>query len=119
MVTWHHEHVTNNAVTFSSTIRKCPRGWVPYSAFKTLANTSQAVTVTYLQLHFLEIKHADLGDFADDVESVVLLVGDRIPQQTEDYEDMTKMRHKVGGNVTTLETAVTKNGGVKERTPHT
>jgi hypothetical protein len=41
------------------------------------------MAITYLQLHFLEIQHSDLWDFADDIEPVVLLVRDRIPQQTE------------------------------------
>ena len=40
------------------------------------------MAITYLQLHFLEIKHSDLWDFADDIKPVVLLVCDRIPQQT-------------------------------------
>ena len=34
---------------------------------------------TYFLLHLLEIQNSNLGDFADDVEPVVLLVGHRIP----------------------------------------
>lgn len=36
--------------------------------------------LTYLQLYLLEVKHTDLWDFVYDVEPVMLLVCDWIPQ---------------------------------------
>lgn len=36
---------------------------------------------TYLQLYLLEIKHAQLWQLVDDIEPVMLLVCNRIPQQ--------------------------------------
>lgn len=33
---------------------------------------------TYFELHFLEIQHSDLGDFVDDIQPVVLLIGHRV-----------------------------------------